>query len=1042
METAHIHAIIRSEEAEDLRGFLQRAASAYGWPREEFDADLELLALLLLEVAGNGESCELASHILRALSFSADSSMALRHLVRFIHAHGDAMGAQIRSLRDNPEHLHFLCSFFSFSAYLSEIAIQQPETLGSLLVARGLNREKDLAQYRAEAGEGLAGIEGREERRAALTVVKKRELLRIGIRELRELGDTPTLCRELSSLAQAIVEVAYHDCLGELIALHGMPINESDGEPTGFCVYAMGKFGAGELNFSSDIDLVFVYDEEGHTSPETPAARRLRNHDFFNKLVRMLAGYINDPNPEGFLFRVDLRLRPDGDDGPLARSRSAYVAYLLGHAALWEKIAYMKARCIAGDRRLAELFDPSLEQFVYTENDPAELLPEIARLKRRIDFERLDHESRELDIKRGRGGIREVEFIVAALQILHNGRWPELRVRPTMDALRLLRDRGLIDGPAAGLLESAYYLYRRIEHTLQMMNENQTHRMPSSEEERRRLALRCGFLDKEEFEETLTQYRSKVRELFAETFETEKEPEGLTLLDTLFGDATPTPEMMRELAHAGLGDGQGFQALRRLALGTAEYSTSTRARQAFGKLLPRILAELDAVALPRQSIHQLDQLLRAARGFSWVYEMCQTHPPILRMFLRTLGFGSLLGRLLAAHPEWLDEIFRNGGLREDRTERALEAEDISFPAREPEEAIQALRRFKQLEGFLITVQEVLAICPGITAARRMTLLAERVLDAVVRITARSVVGGNGLEDLPVRWAVLGLGGLGDRQVHFHGDLDIAFVVEKDGEFRGTRLVEWIDRICQRSINELCSVSPDGQLWKVDARLRPDGASGPLSATLGRYLEYYREEAGLWEWQALTKARAVAGDIEFGNEVLAQLHDMATGMKTEGSLSSEILDMRRRIEGNIRLPRSARLDMKRGPGGVIDVEFLVQYHQLSRPGLARDLFPLTTEDALKRLIEEGWIDGTDGRFIAGHLAHLRVTQRLHRILWETNNDYLPADGEKLDALRRGMADQLLVSSLQPADIAADCRRMREIFLRELHDTTNNKQKESS
>ncbi|MCC5876366.1 MAG: bifunctional [glutamate--ammonia ligase]-adenylyl-L-tyrosine phosphorylase/[glutamate--ammonia-ligase] adenylyltransferase [Candidatus Sumerlaeia bacterium] len=1031
METAHIHAILRADEGEDLSHYLRRAAAAYGWPHERLLDDLRLLEELLREVAENGDACELASHVLRALSFSADSSMSLRHLVRFLRAHGDRMHSEVNSLRYNSEHLHFLSSLFSFSVYLSEIAIQYPSLLSRMMGARGLNREKTLEDYRSQIATALEGVEDRNARRAALTVVKKQELFRIGIRELRELGDTRTLCRELSAMAQAMVETAYNDCLLPLIDLHGRPANEGDGNETGFCVYAMGKFGAGELNFSSDIDLVFLYDDEGETAGGDTGQgdgrmRKLKNHEFFNKLARELSSYLNDRNTEGFLFRVDLRLRPDGSEGPLARSRSGYMAYLLGHAAPWEKIAYMKARCIAGDMKLAANFDEMLEQFVYTDNDPSVILPEVAHLKRRIDFERLTAEDRELDIKRGRGGIREVEFIVAALQLLHNNRWPELRTRPTLEALGHLKRLEVVREDEARLLEKAYLLYRRIEHTLQMMNENQTHRMPSDAEERRRLALRCGFLDVEEFEETLNTYRRSVRDMFGRTFGTEVESKGLTLLDTLFGEAKPTQEILRGISTAGLGNEEGFQALRRLARGTAEYSPSARARQTFGELLPTLLEELEQVAQPRQAVQQLDRLLHAAKGFSWVYEMCQTHPPILKMFLRTLGFGPLLGRLLVAHPEWLDEIFRNGGLREDRTDQALAQQDFTFPGLEMDTAMQQLRRIKTLEGFLISVQEVLAIANNRSAARRMTQLAEKILDGCANIITRDVLTPMEVEELPVRWAILGMGGLGDHQVHFHGDLDIAFVVEKDEELKGTRTNQLFDRIFQRLIGDMNAVSPDGQLWKVDARLRPDGASGPLVASYDLIVEYYRSEAGLWEWQALTKARPVAGNLEFGTRVFNRLYALAGEITFSTDLAAEIREMRSRIESSFRLPRTALLDLKRGPGGVIDMEFLVQYYQLSHPGRAAELFPLSTEEALEMAISDGWIDEADGKFVRDHLALIRTVQRQLRILWETNNDYYPADEEKQQVLARGLKDQLQDRIGKLRTLPEDCLHMRGVF----------------
>ncbi|CAN5288626.1 bifunctional [glutamate--ammonia ligase]-adenylyl-L-tyrosine phosphorylase/[glutamate--ammonia-ligase] adenylyltransferase [soil metagenome] len=1032
VEKPNLLPITAPEPNERLEDFLTRAAAAHGWPVEARAADARLMHDLF-SLAGTGQAAlDTAAHVLRSLSFSADPPMALAHLDRYVRSRGDAAARELQSLRDNSEHLHFLASLFAFSDYLSEAVISHPEFLPQVFRGKGLNQEKSLAAYRAQAQEILRDVTEIDQRRATLVLLKTRELLRIGIRDLMELGDTETLCHELSNLAQAIVEVAYADCSARLLSRYGAPINEYDGKPTGFCIYAMGKFGAGELNFSSDIDLVYVYDEEGQTAgrlddsvaPGLP--RNITNHEFFGRLGRDIATYIGDHTHAGFLYRVDLRLRPEGAYGQIARSRSAFAAYLTGHAALWEKIAYLKCRFIAGDEMLAQLFDPIVQQFVFIENDADELFPEIARLKRRIDHDALTEETRALDIKRGVGGIREIEFIVAGLQLIHGEKIPALRIRPTLPAMDVLVAEKLMTRDDADQLTDAYHLFRRIEHTLQMMHESQTHRMPSGETEREALALRCGFLNPAKFEETLNAMRSYVRARFAETFR-ETEPAGkLTLIDYVFSEMEPPPEIIRDLAPVGLGDEDGFRALHRLAMGTQEHSPSAKAQRNFQRLLPDLLAELPAVAMPQQAVRQFDLLLRAAKGFSWVYDICLSNPLILKMFLRTLGFGSLLGRQMAAHPEWIDELFSSDGLREDRTERTTRETNLAFPNLAPDAALRQLRLFKQLEGFLISAQEVLAIAPSQSAAERSTMLAEAVLRGAAKICERIVLERTGQSALPARWAIIGLGGLGDRQVHITGDLDVAFVVERDGEWEGGGLVNWLDKIGQQIIREMSAITPEGQLWKVDARLRPDGKSGPLAATKDRFIQYYRTDAGLWEWQALTKARAVAGDVEFGGEVLRDLHALFAETGAPANPGPEICAMRARIEESIKLPRTARMDMKRGAGGIVTVEFLVQYFQLLHHNEAAKYFPLTTEQALDAFAKRGDLLLNDAEFTQHHLHLLRTIQRHHRLLWETTNDYLPLDGERYAALRRGLADQLQADLQQLDDLPARCARMQAIF----------------
>ncbi|MCC6546089.1 bifunctional [glutamate--ammonia ligase]-adenylyl-L-tyrosine phosphorylase/[glutamate--ammonia-ligase] adenylyltransferase [Candidatus Sumerlaeota bacterium] len=1023
--------IILPMEGEGFSAFLSRAAGKANWPSGSLVEDMTLLQRLMEDIAAPDAAMQGAALMLHAIRFTADPSMALRNLDRYLRSCDPGARKELQRLQDNAEHRHFLCSLFAFSDYLSEIVISHREFLPWAMTKGKLNREKKLEQYRSDARQWVANVEGRARRRAALTRFKKRELLRIGIRDLLELGATEPLCRELSNLAQAILEVSYNDVRGDLVARFGEPVSEIDGAPSEYCIYAMGKFGAGELNFSSDVDLIFLYDDEGLTSgsPEgvaTSAGRQITNHEFFNRLSREIIQYQSDHNEEGFLFRVDARLRPEGADGPLARGKSAFAAYLGSGAALWEKIAYLKARFVVGDVKLGESLDVYIQQFVFMDNEPSELFPEVARLKRRIDHDALTHETRALDIKRGTGGIREIEFIVAGLQLLHGQTMPEFRIRQTLDAMDLLAQKGLMERAVAVRLEEAYHLFRRIEHTLQMMHESQTHRMPDDEVGRRAMALRCGFADEDLFERILGDHRQFVRAEFEKLFHEGVGAEEMLLVDYLLTDQNPPEDILDQLSSVGLDGMEGMNALRELAVGTREFAPSARGRLEFMKLLPLLLLELPYVAFPRQAIRNFDLLLRAAKGFTWVYQLCLSHPPILKMLMRTLGFGSLLARQLVAHPEWLDEIFESDGLKESRTERVLAGLRNRIEASAPAAALAGLRSVKSLEGFLIATQEALAISSQQSAAWRMTLLAERVIELVARMGVQEVVTRNQLESFPRRWVILGLGGLGDGQVHFGGDLDVAFVVECGDDDKALNLM---DNAAQFFVSSMCAVAPEGQLWKIDARLRPDGASSPLAAAESRFLSYYRNEAGLWEWQALTKARPVAGDIAFGEELLGDLYKLRAELGEVPNLASEIRSMRSRMEAGVKLPRSARHDLKTGPGGIVDAEFLVQYLTLRRPSEAARLFPLTTLDAIEAFRGLGDLSGEDANFLRDHLLFLRTVQRLARLLFETSKDHFPADGERLQALRRGLRDQLGHDGMAGFDAIDDgLQRMRELFIR--------------
>ncbi len=1033
METAHRLPYLQPRQGEGLDAFMARAADEHRWPPERRAEDMELLRRLLLEHLPPEDALPLAGYLIRALSFAADPGMSLRFLDRYVRSLGERAKAELRDLRHNVEHLHFLCSLFAFSEYLSEAVIKHPDYLPHVFRHSRLNREKPLDRYREQLREWMEGIEGRAARRAALTRYKKRELLRIGIRDLLEMGDTSTLCRELSNLAQAILEIALQDEWQTLAARFGQPTGESGQGPSGFCVYAMGKFGAGELNFSSDVDLIYLYEEEGETEGGKDRAtgrtlHKIPNHEFFNKLASELSSYLSAHNEEGFLYRVDARLRPEGSQGPLARSRSAFAAYLNTQADLWEKVAYHKARCVAGDMDLAARLDQIIEQFVYSGNVREELFPEMARLMRRIDHEVLSEDSRLLDIKRGVGGIREIEFIVSGLQLLAAEKNPTLRLRSTLAALAELENEGILLPQDARPLAEAYHLYRRIEHTLQMMHESQTHRLPASPKERAALGLRCGFSDPEEFERTLDASRRFVRSQYEEIFGGTNKPGEMSLLDYLLMEGDPPNAVLGQLRPAGLGDLEGFRALQQLAVGTREFAPSPRSRLGFQQLLPMLLEELPHVALPRLAVRQFELLLRASRGYSWIYNLCLSHPPILKLILRTLGFGTMLGRHLSAHPEWLDEMLHGDGLSASRLDEALKEIKSIADKQAPTEGLARLRRRKQLESFLLSVQEVLSIVPFPEAAERMSLLAEGVLAAAARLAERDVLSDTGEDRLPVPWAIIGMGGLGDRQVHLGGDLDVAFIIEKDMDWHGRPATEWAERIARRTVEYMSGISPEGQLWKVDARLRPDGRGGPLAPTRGRVLDYYRNEAGTWEWQALTKARPAAGDHDFGAGVLRDLYNIYTEQGAPPGLGHEILSMRLRMQENARVPRHAECEYKLGKGGLVDVEFLVQFFQLRESTEPGHLFPLTTNQAIEEFEKRGVLTGETAEFVKQHHARLRLLQRTNRLLWETTRDHLTADPEKKAALQRAMNEQsILTQTPAGLDLKPAMEHMRTLLL---------------
>ncbi|MBX3728074.1 MAG: bifunctional [glutamate--ammonia ligase]-adenylyl-L-tyrosine phosphorylase/[glutamate--ammonia-ligase] adenylyltransferase [Candidatus Sumerlaeia bacterium] len=1022
---------VRQQAHEEARVSLESA----GWPLAGRDEALRVLCGWFDDELVFAEALALVPRLVPELARTADPDMALRNADRFARATFNR-AAWFHLVATNEELRGFVCALFAQSQFFSDIVIRNPEYLEWCLTESGLEREKPLEDYRRELHDFVRPFRSAESRRRALCRYKRRELLRLGVRDLRGHGTTAEHCRELSHLAEAACELAFEDCVPPLVERYGMPTRPLDvplidESMPGFAVYAMGKFGGLELNFSSDIDLVFVYDSEGRTSGRADSTGHvsnvITNHEFYCKLANAICRTLSEPTNEGILYRVDTRLRPDGASGAIARSLPAYTAYFSSQARSWEKISYVKARCVAGNRALGPLFEERVHGFVYGSNDPDELLPEVARLKHRIDHESLDGRTRRLDIKRGPGGIREIEFFVAALQLLHGVHDRRLRVRATLEALGILVEKGVVPREEAGQLADCYWFFRRVEHVLQMMEEQQTHALPEAMEERRALARRVGFATHEDFEQHLAECRSFVRGRFEELFHEEAErSQELPLADRVMGDEAPSAETLEELRPFGLGSVEGFQALRELAVGTRELAVSSAGQRHFEHLMPGLLDELRRTAMPVLAVRHLANLMRAHHSVTMLYELIQAHPPLMRLLVRALGFGMFPARVLVARPAWLDEILEGEAMAQFRSPEAVFEERLRGRLFGPhrEDSMPQLRTYKECEALYLAIRELMGIASPLEAAAQTSELAETCLRAVAELAAPEWATTD-------NWCVLALGGFGARQVHLTSDLDVAFYFDPaagaDAEADAGRL----DRIASFILSQMSAVAPECQLWKMDARLRPDGRNAPLMVSLERARRYYREEAGAWELQSATRARFVAGNPAVGARVLAVLHEAVVDRGATPSTGREIRDMRARMEATFRLPRHALLDLKRSPGGLIDIEFLVQHLQLTHARAHPDLLDPDLDTVLERAGSNGLLAPDDAAFLRRHHGHLRTVQRTIRLLYETARDLLPEQDEKRAEIARGLTDKAPHPEALLAALPGDMARTRALFDRVLN-----------
>jgi glutamate-ammonia-ligase adenylyltransferase len=699
----------------------------------------------------------------------------------------------------------------------------------------------------------------------ALRTWKNREMTRIALRELADAAPLEETTAELSQVAEICVAEVYKYWNTRLRETMGTPASE-------FAILALGKLGGRELNHSSDVDLIFLYSEEGQLP-------RFSHHEWFNRLGEKILETFSTPDPQGGLLRIDLRLRPEGSAGPLARSLESMENYYAGFGETWERLALIKARGICGSRELTYEFLRQHQPFIYPKSPTPDLLDEIASLKRRIERDVVGADKLERDVKLGRGGIREIEFVVQTLQFIHGARHTFLQEPSTLNALRALARLELIPQKEVVDFDRAYRFLRQIEHRLQIDVEQQTHTVPCEPEPLRRLAFSLGFSSSEQFTAALNQAMRSVRAIFQRIItQTPAETKSLDL--SMFRDAK-----------------RATKALADLASGPASVHLAPRTRQVFRKLRPLLLNWLEKIAGPDTALNQFVRFVEAYGLRSMLFESLVTNPKLLELLIKTLDASRFSGDLLIRRPQLLEEITRDETFARSTTLaghlRRLDSLGASATKLDP------IRTYRQAQLLRIVMHDVLGLADRETVFAELSFLAEACLVFVTKL-----LGGDNL-------TIIGLGKFGGREISYGADLDVLFV--------GNDV-----RAAQNLIATTAQPSSEGNIVALDARLRPDGEKGPLVCSFAACETYYRQRVHLWEVQALTRARPICGPQQQPYIDMVQRVWRDAGQQSE--LFFKIDNMLERIRRE-RGSGSDFLDFKTGTGGIIEAEFFVQALQM-------------------------------------------------------------------------------------------------------------------
>ncbi|HYZ88813.1 MAG TPA: bifunctional [glutamate--ammonia ligase]-adenylyl-L-tyrosine phosphorylase/[glutamate--ammonia-ligase] adenylyltransferase, partial [Myxococcales bacterium] len=927
-----------------------------------------------------------------------------------------------------------LVAICAASRYLGAHLAARPRLLDllPLVVRRSRTEEEALAAALRYVRAPEADAFARGLRRHKLV-----EVLRIALRDLQ--GRVPVLeaARELSWFAASTLEAAVRFHYARLCAQHGPPDGRTAAGPSGFCVLGMGKLGGTELNFSSDVDLLYVYDRDGRT--QGPQA--IDHFAFYARLAEEVTRAIG---AAPFVFRVDLDLRPEGRSGPIVNSLRALELYYEAQGAAWERFALLKALPVAGDRPVGEDALRRLVPFVWRKYLDLSAVEEMRVLKMRAEREAGRRGGQ--DLKLGPGGIREVEFFAQALQLLHGGKDANLRVRGTLPALERLLFAGLISSRDRDELAEAYVFLRRLEHRVQMVAERQTHALPDDPAERARLARRADYPSPREaamqaLERDLQLHRGRVEARFRD------------LLRVAGGEAPEEDPNAAVAVDPQAAPGERLDALRSLGFLDAEASAAELSRLAHRRdtpfspaaapelqqVAPRLVQEAAAAPDPDQALRHLADLFTQLSNPRAITELLAASPRTARLVLSLFGSSDFLSRSLLRHPELIDQLVHRGSAPVVRSEAELRNELRQRLTGDPEHDLSELRRFRIEELLRIGIHDVAGALETDAIAEQLSAVAEACVAACFDLATTEIQRREGIprnrDGSRATMVVIGLGKLGGRELGYHSDLDLLFLYSAPGETDGARRSsnhEHFARVAQRLISQLTLPLREGLLYRIDTRLRPSGSAGPLVVSFDALATYHAREARLWERQALLRARPVAGD--------AALFERASREVLEPSLfrtfdrkeaARELLAMRERMEREIADESDARYNSKLGRGGLVDVEFAVQFLQLVHGSSHPSVRHASTLAALAELRGEGLLRESEAEpLVRGYRFLRRVESRL-RIVRDRAISHFPTSGRELLLLARRLgysgprAGEELLAAYE-----RETRSVRSAFLRVL------------
>ncbi len=944
---------------------------------------------------------------------SPSPALAKTNLQRLIDVSDSTSLSKIPS-GDHPKLFFLLGS----SAFLSDVLIRDGGSWPILFLRQIETPMKTAAEHLRELEPAIKKSASFADFCAALRRHKQREYLRIGARDLMASVTMEETVRELTALAETALDAAYRFSRAEVEKDYGALNRPGTEKPNRFVVIGMGKLGRRELNFSSDVDVIFLYeDDEGESSGGSKG--KVGPREFFSAIGRKIIHAMGDITEDGFVFRIDLRLRPLGANGPLVQSVDSAMLYYESWGQCWERAAMIKARPVAGAIELGSEFLKGLEPFIYRRYLDYTTVDELRHMKERIENELLTGDDKARNLKLGYGGIREVEFFTQALQLVNGGYEPRLRGPSTLPALAELAKLKFISIEERDKLTAAYRFLRQAEHKVQIVQEGHVHSIPEGKDEEQAYARRMGYTGKgklgerELFWRDHRRYTNSVRNIFDRLFysaQKDIENEGASAEGAIWNDLDNQAVITKQLAGVGFTDPvKAYENLLDVRDGEVYSPPSPKRLKVMRSLGPALIAEIAKSGAPDQALFNLANFSHRIGGRTGFLTLLAEKPETMRLLITLFADSQFLTDLFLNRPELIDTLIRVDLTRIDKSKDAMLAElrhNLSA-ADDIEGKLNVLRRYKNEEFIRIGLHDLGGSSEFLTVLRQLSDLAEACLQAALDLALADLSEKFGAVPNG-HFAVIGGGKIGAREIDYNSDLDLVFIYDAADDAQtggGTQgrlpAHEFYVRLGQRLPTYLSAPTEEGIAYKIDMQLRPSGKAGPVVCSLDAYREYHNSAAQLWERQTLIKTRFIAGDAALGRAVERVIEQCAyvAGLTQEGV--GEIHRLRMRMERELAGEDEMRFNLKKGRGGLVDIEFLTQMLQLAHGHRLAGLRQRETLAALKALASVKILKPQEYRLLADGYLFLRQLDHRLRLERDQSIDAFDAEPGRLDGIARAL-----------------------------------------